>query len=162
MKKIILAPLILLFSVPCFADLKETSPKQVCSFLSDLDLKGRAWTDYGDGTAGCASNYKDIGTGSPLANNLAFYANGSDSTVNNVKLVLNFNQPKSRDLPIRELKKASEKLSLEALGAKLPDSIKKAISLGQPLTAKVGTGTIDITRDDWPSGKGYEIKVIMK
>ena len=162
MLKILVAPLVLLFSASCLEDLKQTAPDSVCSFLSDLDLKGRKWTDYGDGTSGCASNYKDIGSGYPLANNLAFYAAGSDSTVDQVKLVLNFNQTKSVGMSISALGKASEKLSLKALGAQLPNSIKKAIVLGQPLTAAAGTGTIEVVRDDWPTGKGYEIQVIMK
>ena len=162
MLKILVAPLVLLFSASCLADLKQTAPDSVCSFLSDLDLKGRKWTDYGDGTSGCASNYKDIGSGYPLANNLAFYAAGSDLTVDQVKLVLNFNQTKSVGMSISALGKASEKLSLKALGAQLPNSIKKAIVLGQPLTAAAGTGTIEVVRDDWPTGKGYEIQVIMK
>ena len=162
MLKIFVAPLVLLFSASCIADLKQTAPESVCVFLNDLDLKGRKWTDYGDGTAGCASDYKDIGSGSPMANNLAFYATGSDSTVDQVKLVLNFNQVKSVGMSISALGKASEKLSLEALGAPLPNSIKKAIVLGQPLTAAAGTGTIEVVRDNWPTGKGYEVQVIMK
>ena len=162
MKKIFVAPLVLLFSVSCLADLKQTAPEAVCSFLSDLDLNGRKWTDYGDGTSGCASNYKDIGSGSPMANNLAFYATGSDSTVDQVKLVLNFHQVKSAGMSISALGKASEKLSLKALGAPLPNSIKKAIVLGKPLTAAAGTGTIEVVRDNWPTGKGYEVQVIMK
>lgn len=93
-----------------------------------------------------------------MANNLAFYATGSDSTVDQVKLVLNFNQVKSVGMSISALGKASEKLSLEALGAPLPNSI----NLGQPLTAAAGTGTIEVVRDNWPTGKGYEVQVIMK
>ena len=162
MLKVFAAPLVLLFSASCLADLKQTAPESVCAFLSNLDLKGRKWTDYGDGTSGCASNYKDIGSGSPMANNLAFYATGSDSTVDQVKLVLNFNQVKSVGMSISALGKASEKLSLEALGAPLPNSIKKAIVLGQPLTAAAGTGTIEVVRYNWPTGKGYEVQVIMK
>jgi len=162
MLKVFAAPLVLLFSASCLADLKQTAPESVCAFLSNLDLKGRKWTDYSDGTSGCASNYKDIGSGSPMANNLAFYATGSDSTVDQVKLVLNFNQVKSVGMSISALGKASEKLSLEALGAPLPNSIKKAIVLGQPLTAAAGTGTIEVVRDNWPTGKGYEVQVIMK
>ena len=162
MLKIFVVPLAVLFSATCFADLKQTAPGSVCTFLSDLDLKGRKWTDYGDGTSGCASNYKDIGSGSPMANNLAFYAMGSGSTVDQVKLVLNVNQTKSVGMSISALGKASEKLSLKALGAPLPNSIKKAIALGQPLTAAAGTGTIEVVRDNWPTGKGYEVQVIMK
>ncbi|WP_330565861.1 DUF6030 family protein [Pseudomonas yamanorum] len=162
MLKITVLPLLLAFSVTCFADLKQSSPENVCAFLSDSGLKGRKWTDYGDGTSGCASNYKDIGGGASLANNLAYYATGSGSTVDQVKLVLNFNQPKSPGASIQALGKAAEKLASKALGAPLPASIKKAIVLGQPETAEVGTGTVEVLRDEWPTGKGYEVHVVMK
>lgn len=162
MLKITVLPLLLAFSATCVADLKQTSPEAVCAFLSDFGLKGRKWTDYGDGTSGCASNYKDIGSGSSLVNNLAYYATGSGSTVDQVKLVLNFNQPKSPGASIQALGKAAEKLAPKALGAPLPVSIKKAIVLGQPQTASVGTGTVEVLRDEWPSGKGYEVHVVMK
>ncbi|OPA86300.1 hypothetical protein BFW87_26540 [Pseudomonas fluorescens] len=162
MLKFALVPLMLALSVDCLADLKLTSPETACAFLSDSGLKGRKWTDYGDGTSGCASNYKDIGTGSPLANNLAYYALGSGSTVDQVKLVLNFNQPKTPGPSVQALGKAAEKLTQKALGAALPASIKKAIALGQPQVAAVGTGSVEVLREEWPTGKGYEVHVIMR
>lgn len=87
---------------------------------------------------------------------------GSGSTVGEVKLVLNVNQPKSMGMSISALGKASEKLSLKALGVPLPNSIKKAIASGQPLMVAAGSGAIEVFRDNWPTGKGYEVHVIMK
>ena len=162
MLKILIAPLVLLFSATCIADLKQTKPEPVCTLLSDSGLKGRKWTDYGDGTSGCASNYKDIGSGSPMANNLAFYATGGGSAVDQVKLVLNFNQPNSKAAATKALLAASTSLAQKALGAKLPQSITKAIQSGTTASANAGTGSIEVLRDDWPTGKGYEIHVVMK
>lgn len=162
MLKILAAPLVLLFSTNCIADLKQTAPEPVCALLSDSGLKGRKWTDYGDGSSGCASNYKDIGSGSPLANNLAFYATGNGSTVGQVKLVLNFNQPNSKAAATKSLLAASSELAQKALGAKLPPSISKAIETGTPTSVEVGTGSIEVLRDTWPTGRGYEIHVVMK
>ena len=72
MLKILIVPMALLLSATCLADLKQADPDEVCASLSGVGLKGRAWTEYGDGASGCASNYKDIGGGSPIPNNLAF------------------------------------------------------------------------------------------
>lgn len=162
MRNFVVVSLMLAFTGTCVADLKQASPDTVCAFLSDAGLKGRKWTDYGDDTSGCASNYKEIGSGSPLPNNLAYYVKGSGSTVEQVKLVVNFNQPKSPGASIQALGKAAEKLAPKALGAPLPASIKKAIVLGQPQTASVGSGIVEVLRDDWKNGKGYEVHVVMK
>ena len=162
MLKIIVVPLAFLFSATCLAELKVTEPSIACALLSDSGLKGRKWTDYGDGSFGCASDYKDIGSGSPLSNNLAYYATGTATAVEQVKLVLNFNQPKSKGPAIGALGKASEALAPKVLGAKLNNEIRKAIVKGEPVTSQIGSGSIEVTRDDWPNGKGYEVHVIMK
>lgn len=162
MLKILIVPTALLLSATCLADLKQATPEEACAFLSDLGLKGRAWTEYGDGASGCASNYKDIGSGSPLPNNLAFYATGSGHIVDQVKLVVNFNQPNSKAAATNSLLAASARLSQKSLGASLPQSITKAIQAGTPAVADVGTGSVEVIRDEWPTGKGYEIHVVMK
>lgn len=162
MRRVIAVSSALLFSTTCLAELKITEPRSVCAFLADSGLPGRKWTDYGDGSSGCASNYKDIGAGSPLANNLAYYVTGTDSAAEQVKLVLNFNQPKTHGPAIGALGKATEKLAPKALGAKLTNSLRKAIVRGEPVTAVLGSGTIEVTREDWPNGKGYEIHVVMR
>jgi len=164
MWKMLLLPFALTFAAPTFADLKQTAPSKVCALLADQGLKGRKWTQYGDGTAGCASSYKEIGGGDPLANNLAFYATGQGETVNDVKLVLNYNQPDSATASAaatKVLMSASDKMAQKALGAKLPKSILNAIDWGRSATERVGSGAVEVVRDDWPTGKGYEIHVVM-
>ncbi|RMN31412.1 hypothetical protein [Pseudomonas cannabina] len=164
MLKALVLPLVLIFATPAFADLKLSDPGKVCSLLTDQGLKGRKWTHYGDGTSGCASSYKEIGGGLPLANNLAFYANGQGETVNNVKLVLNYNQPDSAvasEAATKALISASEKLALRYLGAKLPKSIVTAIDWGRSAKVNIGSGAVEVVREEWTSGKGYEIQVIM-
>lgn len=144
------------------AELKVINPSSVCQMLADSGLKGRKWVDYGDGTFGCASDYKDIGSGSPLANNLAFYASGSAQTVRQVKLVMNANKPSAAAPAVKQLVKASSNLSEKVLGAGLSDDLKMAISKGVPTTASVGEGSVEVVKDVWPTGRGYEIQVIIK
>lgn len=149
-------------SLQAVAEVKVTSPADACGLLTDIGLKGRKWVDYGDGTAGCASDYKDIGAGRPLANNLAFYATGVGQTVKQVKLVMNANNPASASSAIKQLSQASEILSTKILGAPLSSDIRAAISKGTPKSAVLGSGSVEVVKDVWPTGRGYEIQVIIK
>ncbi|ENA27504.1 hypothetical protein EGJ52_23570 [Pseudomonas luteola] len=150
------------FPLLAHAELADTDPDSVCQFLAASDLKGRKWTDYGDGTAGCASDYKDIGNGVPLANNLAYYVMGQGNEAERVKLVMNANQPNAAAPAIKQLSNAASKLSPKALGVPLPDSVRKAIAKGEPVVVNVGSGEVEVLKDIWPSGKGYEIQVMMR
>ena len=161
MLKAICLPLALVISTQCMADLKVVEPPALCAALSDQGLKGGEWTDYGDDLSGCASDPKDIGVGHPVANSLAFYVTGTGTAANQVKLVVSFHEPKTPGLAINALGKASEKLAPMALGVPLPNAVKKAIVLGQPMTLSAGTGSIEVVRERWPDGKGYEVQVIM-
>ncbi len=157
-------PLAIAFAVPAQAELKQSVPSKVCALLADQGLKGRKWTQYGDGNAGCASDYREIGDGLPLPNNLAFYGNGQGETVYSVKLVLNYNQPGSAaasTAATKALLSASEKMAQRTLGVKLPKSIATAIDWGRAEKVSVGMGSIEVFREDWPEDKGYEIHVIM-
>lgn len=162
MRKLIIGPLLLLTSVNCIADLAVSSPSQACSLLSGSSLPGGVWRDQEDGTWGCSSDYLDIGSGSPLPNNIAYYVDGSVISPKQVKLVLNYNKPESKETATKSLLAASSILSQKALGAKLPPAIVKAITSGKPATSKAGYGEIDVLREDWPNGKGYEVHVVMK
>lgn len=162
MRTLMIAPFLLLMSVNCFADLVVTSPSEACSLLSGSSLPGGTWRDQEDGAWGCSSDYLEIGAGSPLPNNLAYYVDGGVVSPTQVKLVLNYNKPKSKDAATKALLSASSTLSQKALGVKLPAGITKAIASSQPATSQAGSGVIDVLREDWPSGKGYEIHVVMR
>ncbi len=97
-----------------------------------------------------------------MPNNLAYYVTGAGSSASEVKLVLNFNQPSHSAAGSAALLAASKKLSQRALGARLPDSVAKLIKKGEGGSESVGSGTVEVVRDDWPTGKGYEVKVIIR
>lgn len=163
MQKILALLALSIYSLSAMAEVAQPSPEIVCQYLADSGLKGRKWVaDYGDGTSGCASDYKDIGAGSPLANNLAYYVTGEGRDVQQVKLVVNYNQPKSGAAATSALVAASQKMALKALGAKLPESISSMIKAGKPGTQKLGSGEVEVARDEWPTGKGYEVHVMMR
>lgn len=164
LKKLFLIVASLAIATSASAEILTPEPSKACALLADAGLKGRKWVDdYGDGSAGCASDYKDIGSSSAgMANNLAYYVTGAGSSANEVKLVLNYNQPSHSASGTAALLAASKKLSQRALGAGLPDSVAKLIKKGEGGSEQVGKGVVEVVRDDWPTGKGYEVKVIMR
>ncbi len=160
MHKVIYGCTLLFASSIANAELLINSPVQVCDILVTQGLSTRGWIDnYG---YGCSSNYKEIGIGSPLANNIAYYADGNANSVNQAKLVLNVNNKSQQKKAISELINSSGLLSKKLAGEELPQNLTKSIKKGKQATAVVGKTTIEVTRDEWPSGNGYEIHVIFK
>ncbi|MGH8381729.1 hypothetical protein [Pseudomonas sp.] len=163
MKKLVVLCLASMVMANASAEIAEPSPVKICSYLADIGLKGRKWVeDYGDGSSGCASDYKDIGSGAPLANNLAYYVSGAGKYVMEVKLVLNYNQPRKPDAGTTALVAASQKLAQRALGGTLPTSVIELIKKGEHGSENVGRGMVEVVREDWPNGKGYEVHVMMR
>lgn len=144
------------------AVLVVTTPSDVCSVLSSHGLATRGWKHQYDNEFGCSSPYKEIGTGFPLANNLAFYVDGGPTTARRAKLVLNVNDSNSAVLARSELLKAAELLSAKATGTPLPKEIGAAIMDGTKTAKSLGPATVEVVRIDWPTGKGYELKVVFE
>jgi hypothetical protein len=168
MRRIINSLIAGLVALSCFivesaqAQLKETQPSTACAYLADIGLATRGWKNYYDDAYGCSSPYKDIGSGFPLKNNLAYYVDGEVSTVHQLKLVLNVNNRAEAKKAHTELVKATEVLIKKALNESIPEDIVDAITQGKTLSSIIGTAIVDVVRDDWPTGKGYGIKVIIK
>ena len=91
MRSLAAISLLLCTAWPAHAELLVTVPSQVCSFLDDAGLATRGWKNQYEQEYGCSSAYKQIDSGFPLANNLAFYAEGNGSSVAQVELMLNIN-----------------------------------------------------------------------
>jgi len=53
-------------------------------------------------------------------------------------------------------------LSIKIAGVELPQVIKDAIAEGTPVKTQVGKTAVEVKRDNWPTGKGYELHVIFK
>ena len=154
--------LLFLAVFPASAALRSSVPSQVCSFLADSGLATQGWKKQYDQEFGCASPYKELGSGFPLANNLAYYAEGSSSAVRLVTLVLNVNNRASASSGHQQLLEAASDLSVKATGEQLPQALKDAIKNGSKASQKLGLAVVEVVREDWPTGKGYEVKVIIK
>ncbi len=140
------------------AELKITSPTEVCNYLTDSGLITGSWKNRYDNEYGCLSPYKEL-TGSPVANNIAFYADGDNNSVKKIKLVLNINDKASATNAHKELLQVSANLIAKTAGGKLPPALKIAIERGQNYSTKIGAVSVDIVREDWLNGNGYEVRV---
>lgn len=144
------------------AELTVSQPSATCSLLSDIGLAARGWRNHYDNEFGCSSPYKELGTGQPMPNNLAYYPGGTQSEVLQVRLVLNVNDKSSAAHAHAALLQAAEKLGRRAAGADLSNAAKAAIKNGKPMKTKIGNTSLEIKRDNWPRGNGYEIHVTFK
>jgi len=144
------------------AELLVTSPSQACSLLDEIGLETNGWKNEYDQEFGCSSDYKQIGSGFPLANNLAFYIEGNTTSVTLAYLMLNINNKTSASSAHEELLKAAKILTNNQTGKKLSQKLIDAITKGSNASQKIGNATVDIVRKDWPTGRGYEIKVTIK
>ncbi|EPG1832750.1 TPA: hypothetical protein N2B89_005898 [Pseudomonas aeruginosa] len=156
--------LLLLSASSAFAALPSNNPDQVCAYLTREHLPTRGWHVQDDSFAGCSSNYRELGdSGTGLANNIAYYATGQGNTVSQVKIVLNLNQPQNPTRSIDALKQATRVLVQNMLNKAPPAEITSAIQHRRgDVKINLDQTSISVIRDDWPSGKGYELQVIIE
>jgi hypothetical protein len=150
-----------LLATPLRADFKAESPQVVCQFLKTHGLATRGWKQDYD-IYSCSSPYKELGSGSPLRNNLAFYVDGGIRQATSLSLVLNVNSRREAASAHAELLKAAEALCSAALGKALPESIRTGITNGKQSSVTLERASIRLVRIDWPTGKGYELKFFIE
>jgi len=140
------------------------NPQTACALLEDAGLRTRGWKNNPSlpKEYWCSSPYKDIGEGWPLPNNLAFYVDGESGIANQLKLVLNVNIVSTAETAHETLALAGHLLSKRALGLELPSETVTALLVGRSGKWKVGQGRIEVIREDWSTGKGYEVKFLIK
>ena len=165
---IVTASLFCLFvSGDAIAGIKEIKPSTACEYLANIGLSTRGWKNYYDNVCGCSSPYKELGSSGPawapaLKNNLAYYVEGTATTVRELKLVINVNYRAEAKKAHAQLLKAAEVLVMKSLNQPLPANIRDTIIKGKNVSSKISDATVEIVHDDWPTGKGYSIKVTIK
>nr|WP_314489615.1 hypothetical protein [uncultured Pseudomonas sp.] len=164
MRKALLVVASLFVASSACAEILTSAPSTACALLADVGLKAGEWVDEnGDGSSGCASKYQDIGSGaSGLANQLAYYAAGPGDSVIEVRLAMDYNRPTDASPGTAALLAAAQKLALRALGADLSDAAAALIEGGRPGIERVGKGSVEVVREDWPNGQGYQVNVVMR
>ena len=139
---------------------------KVCEFLTDLGYPTHGWRHYYGNDYGCTSPSKEIGFSGPvwapaLKNNLAYIVNGTATKVIRLMLIVNINNLDEADEAHKELLRTAVLLIKKSLNKPLPNNIREAIIKGKNISSKIGNAHIDVILNDWPTGKGYDIKVII-
>lgn len=142
-----------------------STPSTACSLLADMpDLQPGEYKNHPFSQPEqyyCASSIKPIGSDWPLENNLAYYAIGDHDTASALMLILNVNTEAAK-AGGTVLSIVSDLLTKRALGSKLSPDVLEALLLGQTGEWKAGENQILVRRKDWPSGRGYELRFIIK
>lgn len=142
-----------------------STPATACSLLADLP--GMRTGEYKNNSLSsaknffCASPYNPIGNGWSPENNLAYYVIGDHDTARELKLILSVNM-KAAEVGGTVLSIASDLLTKRALGSKLSPDVLQALLSGETGQWDAGANQILIRREDWPSGRGYELRFIIR
>jgi len=139
----------------------NTKTSEACQFMASAGLSTSGYkTD--SMSYYCVSQPKPIGEGYPLPNTIGYHTNGDASTVKKVYLVLNVNQKSQAKAAYAALLKDAELLTKKALGENLPTAAKEAIKSGKSGNWKVKQASVKVSRENWPTGKGHEVKFIIE
>jgi hypothetical protein len=139
------------------------NPQVACALMSHISgLQTRGYKSTGtEGDFLCSSHYKDLSQESPLPNLVAYYAEGDAEKVHRLKLVLDVNVPQKAEEAHGMLMAYSDELALKALGEGLSPEMKDAILAGRPEAYMAGELFVELKREAWPTGRGYEMKFII-
>lgn len=139
------------------------NPQVACSILSHISgLQTRGYKSTGvEGDFFCCSDYKDLDDSSILANTITFHAEGDAEEVNRLKLVLYVHVPEKAEEAHGVLMAYSDELALKALGEGLTPKMKDAILEGRPEAYTVKGLFVELKREAWVTGRGYDMKFII-
>jgi hypothetical protein len=139
-----------------------------CAYMRSVGLvTDRYWRDDGDPIFRCLSPMRALGTvadplGLGLKNSLAYYVDGDAERIHQMLLKLNVNQRHEAQQAHQELLRAAKKLIQGALNTPLPKAAEQAIAASKPWRGTLKAATLELARDDWPSGKGYDLKFLVR
>jgi hypothetical protein len=139
-----------------------------CAYLQSVGLgTDRYWRDDGERLFHFLSPMTPLGTaaephGLGLKNNLAYYVDGDAERAHEMLLKLNVNQRQEAKQAHQALVRAAKALTQQALNTPLPKAAEQAITAGKPWRGTVTAATLELTREDWPTGKGYDLKFLVR
>lgn len=175
--RLLVASIFLLFcSSAAQADLLRSNPQEVCWILTDLGFHPSNWDTYSYSSSfkaddtdvyynqGCIGGDKDIGSWSVTRpNDVAFRVIGLDGIVTQVKLVLNVydatSAASSKSARIEFISIVQE-LVKRMNNHDLPSEMITNIQDGKDFKKIIGNTSYTLVHDNWPNGRGYELRFI--
>jgi hypothetical protein len=130
-----------------------------CHYLDTEGMKTKGWKFYGatveNDDWGCLAPYKTLGWAPE--NNVAYYVNGKSDRVEDMKVEINVYDQTTPKLDREHLASLAEVIYGHAMGATLPSDLRAAILAARPLDKKVNGRFVRVHRQDFVTGKGYEL-----
>jgi hypothetical protein len=137
-----------------------------CAYLRSIGLAtGRYWRDPDERVFHCLSPMTQLGTIAEiygLKNNLSYYVDGDAERIHQMLLKLNVNQRHEATQAHQALLRAAKVLIQEALNMPLPKAAEQAITAGKPWRGTAKAVQLELARDNWPTGKGYDLKFLVR
>ena len=138
------------------------NPKVAKNFLDQNGIHTNQYKNRLGHEYASFSSYQDIGSGSLLPNNIAYYVKGDRDIVKTLKLVLNVNQPNDAQTAHSVMLKHSQTLYKEVFAQELPPNLKEAITIGNQDQLEVEGSVVTLSREDWVTGRGYSLELIIQ
>ncbi len=135
-------------------------PQNACNYLQDINgLATGGYKSDGMGEYFCCSPYKMLDKKS----NLAYYVEGPSNTkANKVYLVLNVYSQSNKASVHSSLLAASKILTKKATNEALDPKIASCILAGKSASFKQGKYTIEVKKQVWSTGLGYDTTFSIK
>lgn len=143
-------------------DIQNDPINVICAYLEEDGHRTKSYRQL-DGTGDdyyACSPYKDISPNSP--NHIAYYVDGTRTKVSAINLDLNVSDLSGASAANGELLSSGEKLVLKATGNPLPNAAREAILAGGSGTWHIGPTTVRLRRNDYPSGRGYSLNLLIE
>lgn len=128
------------------------SPYRAKTFLDRHALATREYHRSFDGEWFAGSPYLELGGGSALANNLAYYVTGTERIATSLKLRLNINQPEERELAEARFIEVGRTLLEASLGLPGAEPAIRMLSIAKPQEIRINTRVIRLTHEPWAGG----------
>lgn len=134
--------------------------QNACNYLQEISgFSTRGYKSDGMGGYYCCSPYKMLDDRS----NIAYYVEGlSNVKANKVYLVLNVYNSSNKIKMHNSLLSTSKFLAKKAIGINLNTKIISSITNGKSASFKQGKYIIEVKKQNWESGLGYEIHFSIK
>ncbi|MDO7928883.1 hypothetical protein Q6A51_19015 [Pseudomonas sp. KFB-139] len=140
------------------ADGEGFSPSLACKVLErtpGFKPNPSGYAALYDDVYSCGTPYKYLGS-QELPNNVALYGRGTKDEVTRVKLMLNVNVESRAAEDTRALASLCTKMIADLSGS-IPPGFGKKASLGKPFEEQFQGYKIFLTKEVWPTGKGFEL-----
>jgi hypothetical protein len=135
------------------------NPATACRLIASEGLAGGDYKEMG-GEWTCVSKGMDLSTpnAAGLPNTLRYFAEGTESRVNLLKLYANVNVPAQATAIQAKMSASAGTLMRNATGAELPPEASAALLYGRPGKWQIAGVKAVLEKDVWPTGKGFSLK----